>query len=149
MNLAAYFWLGLMVFFLVVEVAGVGLVSIWFAGGALASLITALLGGGELVQIVVFLAVSGVLLALLRPFARKFITPRITPTNVDSVIGTVGILTEDVDNVASTGRVKLGAMSWAARSVSGENIPSGTRVQVARIEGVKAIVEPVEESVVK
>ena len=137
-------WLGLMVLFLVVEAATVTMVSLWFAGGALAALAAALLGGGLVWQIGAFILVSTALLALLRPMARKHFTPKLTKTNVDSVIGTQGYVTADIDNVAATGTVKLGAMEWTARSATGEKISTGTLVKVEKIEGVKAFVVPVE-----
>ena len=137
-------WLGLVVLFLAVEAATVTMVSLWFAGGALAALVVSLLGGGFLLQMIAFLVVSTALLALLRPLARKHFTPKLTRTNVDSVIGMEGYVTADIDNVAATGTVKLGAMEWTARSVSGEKISTGTLVKVEKIEGVKAFVSPVE-----
>ena len=137
-------WLGLMVLFLVVEAATVTMVSLWFAGGALAALAAALLGGGLVWQIGAFILVSTALLALLRPMARKHFTPKLTKTNVDSVIGTQGYVTADIDNVAATGTVKLGSMEWTARSATGERISTGTLVKVEKIEGVKAFVTPVE-----
>lgn len=136
-------WLGLMVVFLAAEAATVSLVSLWFAAGALCALLLSMLGAGFTAQLVVFLAVSTILLALLRPLVRKFIKPKIVQTNVNSVVGTVGIVTSDVDNVRYTGEVKLGAMTWTARSTTGELIPAGTKVSVDRIEGVKAFVTPV------
>ena len=136
-------WLGLMVLFLAVEAATVTMVSLWFAGGALAALAISLLGGGLVWQIGAFIIVSAALLALLRPIARKHFTPKLTKTNVDSVIGMEGYVTGDIDNVAATGTVKLGAMEWTARSVSGEKISTGTLVKVEKIEGVKAFVVPV------
>ena len=137
-------WLGLMVLFLVIEAATVTMVSLWFAGGALAALAVAALDGSFAVQIIAFALVSTVMLALLRPMARKHFTPRLTKTNVDSVIGTEGYVTSDIDNVAATGTVKLGAMEWTARSATGEKISTGTLVKVEKIEGVKAFVTPVE-----
>ena len=137
-------WLGLMVLFLIVEAATVTMVSLWFAGGALAALAVSVLGGGFLLQMAAFLAVSTGLLALLRPLARKHFTPKLVRTNVDSVIGMEGYVTADIDNIAATGTVKLGAMEWTARSVSGEKISTGTLVKVEKIEGVKAFVTPVE-----
>ena len=137
-------WLGLMVLFLVIEAATVTMVSLWFAGGALAALAVAALDGSFAVQIIAFALVSTVMLALLRPMARKHFTPRLTKTNVDSVIGTQGYVTSDIDNVAATGTVKLGAMEWTARSATGEKISTGTLVKVEKIEGVKAFVTPVE-----
>ena len=83
----------------------------------------------------------------LRPLVRKHISPKLTKTNVDAVVGTTGLVTVAIDNVMAQGQVKLGAMTWTARSESGEPIPEGTLVKVARIEGVKAIVSPVKETV--
>ena len=137
-------WLGLMVLFLVIEATTVTMVSLWFAGGALAALAVAAMDGSFLLQMAAFLAVSAVMLALLRPMARKHFTPKLTRTNVDSIIGTEGYVTSDIDNVAATGTVKLGAMEWTARSVTGEKISTGTLVKVEKIEGVKAFVIPVE-----
>ena len=137
-------WLGLVILFLIVEAATVTMVSLWFAGGALAALVVAALDGGIVLQIIAFAVVSTTLLALLRPIARKHFTPKLTRTNVDSVIGTEGYVTGDIDNVAATGTVKLGAMEWTARSATGEKISIGTLVKVEKIEGVKAFVTPVE-----
>ena len=137
-------WLILMVVFLAAEALTVTVVSLWFAGGALAGLITAMLGGQLWLQVTVFLVVSGLLLACLRPVIRKRFTPRISSTNVDAVVGTRGYVTADVDNLAATGTVKLGGMDWTARSADGGPIPAGTLVEVCRIEGVKAIVKAVE-----
>ena len=88
------------------------------------------------------LAVSGLLLALLRPMMRKYV--KTTKTNVDSVLGMEGLVTESIDNVAYQGQVKLGAMTWTARSTSGASIRAGTRVRVDRVEGVKVFVSPVK-----
>ena len=137
-------WLGLVILFLMVEAATVTMVSLWFAGGALAALVVAALGGGIVLQIIAFALVSTALLALLRPIARKHFTPKLTKTNVDSIIGMEGYVTGDIDNVAATGTVKLGAMEWTARSATGEKISTGTLVKVEKIEGVKAFVTPVE-----
>ena len=139
-----WIWLILTVVFLIVEASTVTMVSLWFAAGSLAALAVAAAGGGVGFQIVVFLAVSGALLACLRPMVRKHFTPRLTKTNVDAVIGLEGYVTAPVDNVAAQGQVKLGAMVWTARSTSGEPIPAGTLVRVDKIEGVKAFVTPVE-----
>ena len=138
-------WLGLLVLFLVAEGASVALVSVWFAAGSLVALIAALLGGPLWLQILLFVAVSVGLLAMLRPFVRKYLRPRMSRTNVDAVVGSQGFVTEDIDNVAASGQVKLGAMPWTARSTSGEPIPTGTRVRVDKVEGVKVYVSTAEE----
>ena len=94
------------------------------------------------VQVVAFLAISCALLAALRPFVRKFIEPKIVKTNIDSVVGSQGVVTQEIDNLNAAGQVKLGAMEWTARAITDETIPVGTRIRVVKIEGVKAIVEP-------
>lgn len=144
MNGTQMLWLGLMVLFLAVEAGTVSMVSLWFAAGSLAALLTALLGGAIWVQMVVFLAVSAGLLLALRPLVRRYVSPKITATNVDSVVGATGLVTAAIDNVSAAGQVKLGGMVWTARSTSGDPIPEGSLVKVDRIEGVKAFVSPAQ-----
>ncbi len=144
MNWAAILWLGLMAAFLAVEAATVTLVSLWFAAGSLAAMVVALAGGSLAFQTVVFLAVSMVMLTALRPFAKKYLTPKLTATNLDAIIGSAGIVTSAIDNVSASGQVKLNGMEWTARSTSGQPICEGTRIRVDRIEGAKVYVSPVE-----
>lgn len=139
-----WIWLILAVLFLIIEAATVTMASLWFAGGCLAALAVALLGGSWGLQIGTALVVSAVLLACLRPMVRKHFTPKLTKTNVDAVIGSKGYVLSEIDNVSATGKVKLGAMEWTARSTDGSVIPAGTLVQVDKIEGVKAFVSPAE-----
>ena len=144
MNIAAIVWLVLMVVFLAAEASTVSMVSLWFAAGALIALLTALAGGPAWLQTLLFLAVSAGLLLALRPLVKKYLSPKLTATNVDSVVGSTGLVTAAIDNVSAVGQVKLGAMEWTARSTSGQPIPVGTLVKVDRIEGVKAFVSPAE-----
>ena len=137
-----FLWLALFVVFLIVEAGTVALVSIWFALGALAALVSCALGADMWLQITVFLVVSLVLLAVLWKRVRNKLTT--TKTNVDSMIGAEGYVTEAIDNLSYTGRVKLGGITWAARSTSGAGIPVGTLVKVERVEGVKVFVSPAE-----
>ena len=148
MNTAAIIWLILMGVFLVIEGAcPIHLVSVWFAAGALVAAVTGQLGGEVWLQVLLFAVVSCGLLAALWPFVKKVLNPKITNTNVDSVIGTRGYVTESVDNLAAVGQVKLGGMYWTARSTDGKPIAQGTLVQVDRIEGVKVFVTEVKEEI--
>lgn len=135
-------WLIVLVVFLILEASTVTMVSLWFAVGALGAMIASLLGAELWLQILVFLAVSGASLAALRPIAKKYFTPGLTKTNVDSVIGVRGVVIQDIDNLAPCGQVKLDAMVWTARSCTDEPICAGTQVVVHRVEGVKLIVSP-------
>ena len=148
MNWAALIWLGLMLAFIVAEAAcPFHLISVWFAVGSLIALIASLLGAELWLQILLFFVVSGALLALLWPLVRKVLNPTHTKTNLDSVIGSEGVVTAPIDNIAATGTVKLGAMDWTARSSGGEAIEVGTVVKVDRIEGVKIFVSKAEVTV--
>ena len=145
MKWTAIAWLVLMVLFLVAEASTISLVSLWFAFGCLAAMIVSLVGGPLWLQMVVFILVSVVTLLLLRPLVRKYVTPKMSPTNVDSVLGSEGFVTTPIDNLTASGQVKLGAMFWTARSTTGAKIPADTLVRVDRIEGVKVFVSPVPE----
>lgn len=138
-------WFALMVIFIIAEAAcPIHLISVWFAAGSLVATVISLLGGPVWLQITAFLVVSGTLLALLWPFVKKFLKPNLVKTNVDALVGSSGYVTADIDNIAATGQVKLGAMEWTARSTSGNAIAAGKLVKVDRIEGVKAFVSEVK-----
>ena len=146
MNWAAIIWLGLTVAFLIAEASTVTVISLWFAAGALVAMAMALLGGAIWLQVLTFLVVSAIALTALRPLVRKYLTPKLTATNIDSIIGSIGIVTAPIDNIGATGQVKLNGMEWTARSTSGDPIPAGIKVRVDRIEGVKVFVSPAEIS---
>ena len=148
MNWAAIVWFVLMLVFLIVEgICAIHMVSLWFAAGSLAAMLIALLKGPMWLQVTLFIVVSCALLVLFLPFVKKFLNPTRTKTNVDAIIGSQGYITADIDNLTAEGQVKLGAMEWTARSTGGEKIPKGTLVKVDRIEGVKAFVSQVKETV--
>lgn len=136
-------WLVIMVALIVGEAITVGLTFIWFAAGALGGLLVAALGGNIWLQVLVFLAVSALALALVRPVAAKLLQPGKTATNADRVIGETAVVTQTIDNIAGQGTVKIAGQPWTARSQLDVVIPEGTRVKVIRIEGVKVYVEAV------
>lgn len=140
----AFIWLGIMVVFLIMEANTVSLVSIWFAAGSLAALIASLFHAPLWLQLTLFLVIAAASLACLRPIVRKYIKPKIIRTNTDMLLDSQGYVTEDIDNIAAHGQVKLGSMEWTARSTTGAVIPKGTLVKVDKIEGVKAFVTPVK-----
>lgn len=145
MELTVWIWAGLAVLFLIVEAAcPLHLVSIWFVVGSVVALIAAMLGWALWLQITLFVVVSGALLAMLWPLVRKYLNPAVEKTNVDSVLGSTGLVTDAIDNLTAVGQVKLGAMEWTARSTTGAPIPAGTVVRVDKIEGVKVFVSPAD-----
>ena len=134
-------WLIAMIVLLIVEGVVPGLVSIWFAAGALAALLMALWGLPLWVQFLVFMVVSLVLLFLARPLAKKYINSRVTPTNADRIVGTDCVVTEEIDNLQGTGAVMADGKEWTARMDNRDGkAPKGSVVKVLRIEGVRLIV---------
>ena len=135
-----------MVVLLLVEAAVPGLVSIWFAAGALAAMIVSACGAGGPVQIVLFVLVSLGTLVLTRPFVKKYVNATVQHTNADRIIGQECVVTATVDNLAETGEIAIDGKRWTARSADQSVLPEGTRVTVERIEGVKAIVKILDGS---
>ncbi|MBQ0133624.1 MAG: NfeD family protein [Clostridiales bacterium] len=146
MNLYVWFWLAALVAFLVVEAQTFALTSVWFALGALAAALCALLKGPFWLQLLWFLGVSVLALCATRTFVKKYVNPRRQPTNADRSIGRCGVVTVTVDNLRSSGEVKLDGRIWSARSLSGEPIEEGSVVIVREIRGVKLFVEQVRET---
>lgn len=145
MNWAAIIWAILVTGFLILEAAcPIHLVSLWFAAGALTAAVAAWLTAPIWLQATLFVVVSCALLAAFWPVVRKYLNPKVTATNVDSIIGATAIVTEDIHNTEATGHVKLNGMPWTARSTTGDPIEAGTKVTINRIEGVKVFVTPVE-----
>ncbi len=140
-------WVALLILFGIGEAVTVGLTSIWFAAGALAALIVALLNGPLWLQVVLFLLVSLLSLLAIRPLASKYLNSKVEATNADRVIGTETRVVEPIDNLQATGTVRIAGMVWSARSENDTPIPEGTLVRVLRIEGVKVYVEEVKEEV--
>ncbi len=139
------FWLILMCVFLIIEAATFGIITIWFAGGALLALLTALIGFDAPIQIIVFVVSSIALLAFTRPFVKKYLQKNIVKTNVDELIGKVAKVIADIDNISETGKVFVNGNEWTARSDDGKFIEKETIVQIIKVEGVKLIVKKTEE----
>ena len=139
-------WLILIALFVVAEFSTVVLISIWFAGGALAALIACLLGAAVWLQVLIFGLVSLGLLLFARQYLRKYVEPRKIRTNVDALVGKQALVVERVDNLHETGAVKLDGKIWTARSADGQSIPPDTVVTVTGIQGVKALVLPADSA---
>ena len=136
-----YVWLAALVAFVVIEIATMGLTTIWFAGGALIALALAMFNTSFYVQLGAFLVVSIVLLVCTRPLAVKFFNGKREKTNVDSMIGKQAIVIAEIDNLREEGQVILNGMEWSARAYEeGCIIPSGAVVEVKEIRGVKLMV---------
>ena len=135
-------WLVILIVLLVIEVITLGLSTIWFAGGALAAFIAALLGANVAVQVVLFLAVSIILLIFTRPVVMRMLNKHKTATNAESLIGEQAIVTQTINNLMGRGEVFINGLEWMARSQQdNDTIDKDTVVRILRIDGVKLIVE--------
>lgn len=138
------FWLVIIIIMAVIEIITLGLTTIWFAGGALAAFIASMLGASLVVQVILFIAVSVVLMAVTRPLAVKYLNTGREKTNVDSMIGKLGIVKQRIDNLNGEGVVSVEGLEWTARAVDGETIPLYAVVEVVEIKGVKLMVREKE-----
>ena len=139
-----WIWIAVIIAAVVVEVASMQLLSIWFAIGGVAALITSFLTDNIVIQIVVFIVVSVIALAMIFPIVRKSLKKEHVKTNADRYIGKLAVVTEEISNIDAKGQVKVDNQIWSARSEDGSDIPAGTKVKVLRIEGVKLIVSAAE-----
>ncbi len=137
-----YVWLGVLAASVILEIVTTQLVSVWFAIGALAAFLISLAGVEEIwIQLVVFVIVSAIAVAVTRPLVRKLVNKKAEPTNADMVIGKIGVVTDKIDNVNETGLVKVCGSVWTARTLDGSTVDVGGKVKILQISGVKLIVE--------
>lgn len=134
-------WLIGIIVFMVLEGISYQIVSVWFAAGAIGGLLAYVCGAPVWLQITIFIVLSLLMLAALRPLSVRLLGKHKIRTNADSLLGKSVLITQEVDNIKGTGQGKIGGMTWTVRSETGENIPSGEVAKVLKIEGVKLIVE--------
>ncbi|MCM1342472.1 MAG: NfeD family protein [Muribaculaceae bacterium] len=135
-------WLVILILAVIVEVATMGLTTIWFAGGALVAIVATLLHAPIAIQVILFFIVSLLLLFFTRPVAVRYFNRDRVKTNVESMVGRQAIVISEVNNLQGTGQVTVGGNQWSARSMDNSVvIPAGAVVNVVAINGVKLIVK--------
>lgn len=141
-----FVWLAVIIVTIIIEIITVGLTSIWLTGGALAALFVCLLGGHWGLQLVVFFAVTFVLLYFTRPWALKYLESRKTATNYEETIGKTVRIIEAVDNRMGQGKADYNGMEWTARSKDEDvTFSIGEQAIVSEVQGVKLILDKVRE----
>lgn len=138
---ATVIWFVLLIVFGVTEAVTVQLVSVWFAIGSLGALIASFSGASISAQVTVFIIVSIICIVATRPTVKKLHSKSIQSTNADRCIGQDAVVIEEIDNMNSTGQVKVNGNVWTARSENNEIIPKESIVKIIKIEGVKLIVK--------
>lgn len=139
------FWLVIAVVLGIIEAATLGLVTIWFAIGALFAMVFAMVGLPLSVQLIVFIISSSILLYFTKPILKKYLKVKLQKTNADRAVGEIGIVIEEIDPVLGKGQVKVRGQIWSARTVDNQGIAVDEKVEVQEISGVKLIVKKVED----
>ena len=137
------FWLVLFVILALFELVTVNLVSIWFSLGALITTFVSLVTDNLMIHLAVFTISSILLLLLTKPFVMKMKKRDVIPTNLDRVVGKVGVVTEKIEK-DGIGEVKVLGKKWSA--YSDKEIEENSKVKVLSINGVKLKVEEIKES---
>lgn len=138
-NIFVLIWLGISIAFAIGELMTFGLTSIWYALGALAAMFAALINLPPIVQLVVFLAVTIILLYFTKPIAIKHLKIGSQKTNIQELYGKEGIVIKEITE-HSYGQVKVDGKIWTAKSLSKDTIKKDQLITVNDIEGVKLIV---------
>jgi membrane protein implicated in regulation of membrane protease activity len=138
------FWALAVVAFVIAEVMTIQLVSIWFAAGALVTLLmTYFFELSWIEQLGVFIAASTVFLIMSLPLIRKRKKNRAVATNADLDVGKHATVIEEINCDKGTGRVTLGGVNWSAVPENeNEVISEGTVVIVKKVMGAKLLVAP-------
>lgn len=130
-TLLSVIWLALVIAFAIIEGATAGLVSIWFALGAVAALLVSCFVPTLWVQIAVFIVVSLLALLATRPLAKKYLNAKFVPTNADGNVGRTGTVIERITKDTS-GRIKLDGVDWIARS--SETLEVGALCKIIKMD---------------
>ncbi len=139
-------WLIIAGICLVIEVITVGFLFFWFSIGALIAMISSIFIHNIIIQTTIFIISSTILIFATKPFVTKFINKQTSiKTNVFSSIGKSGIVTQDIDSASRSGLIKVDGEVWSAIGLNDMNIPKGTEIKIEKIEGVKAIVSPIQK----
>ena len=133
--------------FLVLEIFTLGFLVFWLGIGCLLAALVSLITDSIIIQTTVFVFSSGLLIFATKPLVKKFAEKDNKKTNVYSLVGRKAIVTEDIDWASGNGQIKFDGQVWSARTTEQVNIAKGTEVEIEKIEGVKAFVKPLKETV--
>ena len=136
-----WIWLGLVITLTLIEVLTTNLVTIWYIASALVSLILSLFIDNYLIQFSVFVILGTVLLFTTRDYLVKLIVKNKEKTNLDRVVGMIGVVTEEITK-KKAGEIKVDGKKWTA--ISDKKINVDSTVKVLEIDGVKLKVEEEE-----
>jgi membrane protein implicated in regulation of membrane protease activity len=139
-----WIWIGAAVVLAVGELFTAGFFLLPFAVGAAAAAVLAFLDVSVPIQLVTFVVISVVFLAVLQRFARKEQDDSIgARAGANRFVGKLAIVIEPVKYLETTGMVRMGTEEWRATVDSDIVIPKGARVEVVEVRGTRLVVKPI------
>ncbi|UCG62463.1 MAG: NfeD family protein [Candidatus Zixiibacteriota bacterium] len=134
-----WIWLAAVVIFLILELATPTLIFACFVAGSLVSgVISFIYPENYYLQIGIFVGVSVILLPLTRSLAKKITKESPQKSNVDALIGKVGLVTKSIDPDVG-GQIRIEGEVWMA--TANEKIDEGDKVTITSVSGAKVHVE--------
>jgi len=133
--------------FLVLEIFTLGFLVFWLSIGCLLAMLVSFVTDSIIVQTTVFVLSSGLLIFATKPLVKKFTEKDTAKTNVYSLSGKKAIVIEDIDWTTGSGQIKFEGQVWSAKTSEQVTITKGTEVEIEKIEGVKAFVKPIKETI--
>jgi membrane protein implicated in regulation of membrane protease activity len=135
-----WIWAAVIVLTVVLEIVTTELVCIWWAGGAIASLVLALCGVPYWIQLIVFVVVSIAMLIVLRKVFLKLLGKDKEKTNLDSLIGKKFPLLQPIEK-HKAGVIKINDVTWRCEDKFGKPHTVGEEVEIVEFLGNKIIVK--------
>lgn len=126
-------WLIVGLALLILELFTTTFFLMWIGAAALVTALAAIWVQAAWAQWLIFALVSSALLLATRRLARSIHARVTVPSNVDQIVGQVGVVLEAVDPDQNTGRIRIGSDEWRARSET--RIPQGVRARVESVQG--------------
>lgn len=142
------FWLIASGIFFIAEIITTGFLIFWLGVSGLLTMCISFFTDNIMIQSTVFVILSAVLILATKPFVKKFVNKKGTTekTNAFSIIGKTAIVIKDIDSINGIGQIKVDGEVWSAEGINGSDIEKGTKVEITKIDGVRAIVSPISKN---
>lgn len=141
------FWLIASGIFFIAEIITTGFLVFWLGVAGLITMCVSFFTDNLMIQASVFVILSAVLILATKPFVKKFVHKKdnTEKTNAFSIIGKTALVIKDIDSINGVGQIKVDGEVWSAEGINGSNIEKGTKVEIKKIDGVRAIVAPISK----
>jgi membrane protein implicated in regulation of membrane protease activity len=140
-TLLFWIWVILTAAFIVGEIFTAGFFLLPFGIGTGVAAVLSVLGAPRWSQFTAFVVVSGVMVLLARRLAERFSREPPERVGVDRLVGAMAVVTEAIDPMTDTGRVRVKKDDWRATTADGSKIEKEASVRIVRVEGAHLVVE--------